>query len=42
MSRKDIQQVIYTGDVIMRLEEIAEQAKLFTQEISIVNYIDAA
>ncbi len=35
-------EVIYTGDVIMRLEEIAEQAKLFTQEISIVNYSDAA
>ena len=35
-------EVIYMGDVIKRLEEIAEQAKLFTQEICIVNYSDAA
>lgn len=34
--------ILYTGDVIKRLEEIAEQAKGFTQEISIVNYNSAA
>ena len=31
-------EIIYTGDVIKRLE----QAKQFTQEISIVNYSSAA
>lgn len=35
-------EVIYTGDVIKRLEQIAEQAKQFKQEISIVNYNGAA
>ncbi len=35
-------EIIYTGDVIERLEEITEQAKMFTQEISIVNYSGAA
>lgn len=35
-------EVIYTGDVIKRLEQIIEQAKQFTQEISIVNYSSAA
>jgi len=31
-------EIIYTGDVIKRLEQITEQAKQLTQEISIVNY----
>lgn len=35
-------EVIYTGDVIKRLEQITEQTKQFTQEISIVNYSSAA
>lgn len=35
-------EVIYTGEVIKRLEEIMERAKQFTQEISIVNYNSAA
>lgn len=35
-------EVIYKGDVIKRLEQITEQAKQFTQEISIVNYSSAA
>ena len=35
-------EIIYTGDVIKKLEQITEQAKQFTQEISIVNYSDAA
>ena len=35
-------EIIYTGDVIKRLEQITEQAKQFTQEISIVNYSSAA
>lgn len=29
-------EVIYTGDVVKKLEKITEQAKNFTQEISIV------
>lgn len=35
-------EIIYTGDVIQRLEQIIEQAKQFSQEISIVNYSSAA
>lgn len=35
-------EVIYTGDVIKKLEKITEQAKNFTQEISIVNYSNVA
>lgn len=35
-------ETIYTGDVIERMEQIVEQAKQFTQEISIVNYSGAA
>ena len=35
-------EIIYTGDVIKRLEQITEQAKQFTQEIFIVNYSRAA
>ena len=35
-------EIIYTGDVIKRLEQIAEQAEQFTQEISIVDYSSAA
>ena len=39
---KECSEIIYTGDVIKRLEQITEQAKQFTQEISIVNYSSAA
>lgn len=35
-------EIIYTGDVIKRLEQIMEQTKQFAQEISIVNYNSAA
>ncbi len=35
-------EIIYTGDVIKRLEQIMEHAKQFTQEISIVNYSSVA
>ena len=35
-------EIIYTGDVIKRLEQIAEQAEQFTQEVSIVDYSSAA
>ncbi len=35
-------EIIYMGDVIKRLEQIAEQAEQFTQEISIVDYSSAA
>lgn len=35
-------EVIYTGDVVKKLEKITEQAKKFTQEISIVNYSNVA
>ena len=35
-------EIIYTWDVIKRLEQIAEQAEQFTQEISIVDYSSAA
>lgn len=35
-------EIIYTGDVVKRLEQIAKQAKQFAQEISIVNYSSAA
>lgn len=35
-------EIIYIGDVIKRLELITEQAKQFTQEISVVNYNSAA
>ncbi len=34
--------MIYTVDVIKRLEEVAEQAKWFKQEISIVKGTSAA
>ena len=39
---EECSEVIYTGDVVKRLEQIIEQAKQFTQEISIVNYSTAA
>lgn len=39
---EECNEIIYTGDVIKRLEYIIEQAKQFTQEISIVNYTTAA
>lgn len=35
-------EIIYTGDVIQRLEQIAAQAKQFAQEFSIVNYSSVA
>jgi len=35
-------EIIYTGDVIKRLEQIMEQAKQFVQEVAIVNYSSAA
>lgn len=35
-------EIIYTGDVIQRLEQIAAQAKQFTQEFSIVDYSSVA
>lgn len=35
-------EITYTSDVVKRLEQITEQAKQFTQEISIVNYSGAA
>lgn len=35
-------EIIYTGDVLKKLEKITEQAKQFTQEISIVDYTSAA
>ena len=39
---EECSEIIYTGDVVRRLEQIIEQAKQFTQEISIVNYSSAA
>ena len=35
-------EIIYTGDVMKRLEEIIAEAKKLTQEISIVDYAKAA
>lgn len=35
-------EIIYTGDVVQRLEKIAEEAKKIMQEISIVDYSKAA
>ena len=35
-------EIIYTGDVDKILEQITEQARQFTQEISIVNYSSVA
>ena len=35
-------EVIYTGDVIEKLEKITEAAKKFTQEISVVDYSKVA
>ena len=35
-------EIIYTGDVIKRLEEIIAEAKKLMQEISIVDYAKAA
>ena len=39
---EECNEIIYTGDVVKRLEQIIEQAKKFAQEISIVNYSSAA
>ena len=35
-------ETIYTGDVLKRLEELSEQTKRLTQEISIRNYSNVA
>lgn len=35
-------EIIYTADVLERLEKIIEQAKSFTQDISVVDYQKAA
>lgn len=35
---KECNEVIYTGDVVKRLEEIVETAKRYMQEVSIVDY----
>lgn len=35
-------ETIYTGDVLKRLEELSEQTKRLTQEISIINYSNVA
>lgn len=35
-------EIIYTGDVVKRLEEIVESAKKLMQEISIVDYSKVA
>lgn len=35
-------EILYTGDVIEKLEHIIESAKQLTQEISIINYKTAA
>lgn len=39
---KECSEVIYTGDVVKRLEEIVETAKRYMQEISIVDYSKVA
>lgn len=35
-------EVIYTGDVVQRLEHIIEAAKKLMQEVSIIDYTQAA
>ncbi len=35
-------EVIYTADVVQRLEKIIEAAKKLTQEVSIIDYAQAA
>lgn len=35
---KECNEIIYTGDVVKRLEKIVETAKKYMQEISIVDY----
>lgn len=35
---KECNEVIYTADVVKRLEEIVETAKRYMQEVSIVDY----
>lgn len=35
-------EVIYTGDVVQRLEKIIEAAKKLMQEVSIIDYSQAA
>lgn len=35
-------EIIYTGDVVQRLEKIIETAKKLMQEVSIIDYAQAA
>ena len=35
-------EIFYTGDVAQKIEEITERVKLFTQEITVVDYEKAA
>ncbi len=35
-------EIIYTGDVVQRLEKIIETAKKLMQEVSIIDYTQAA
>lgn len=35
---KECNEIIYTADVVKRLEEIVETAKRYMQEVSIVDY----
>ena len=42
---EECDEVFYTGDVVQKIEEITERAKLLTQEVTIIdytNYIKAA
>jgi YgiT-type zinc finger domain-containing protein len=39
---EECDEVFYTGDVVQKIEEIIERAKIMMQEISIVDYNKAA
>ena len=39
---EECSEIIYTGDVVQRLEQIIEAAKKLMQQISIVDYSEAA
>ena len=39
---QECNEVIYTADVVQRLEKIVEMAKKFMQEISIIDYAKVA
>ena len=39
---EECDEVFYTGDVVQKIEEIIERAKIVMQEISIVDYNKAA